>query len=70
MEEDIQLTPELLDEIIKEAYKKGVEDAQGRKERQKEGYKKRIEQEEFYKQLKFICGSFYFDYYNKFKIMF
>lgn len=68
MEEDIQLTPELLDEIIKEAYKKGVKDAQGRKERQKEGYKKRIEQEEFYKQLKFTCGSFYFDYYNKFKI--
>lgn len=68
MEEDIQLTPELLDEIVKEAYKKGVEDAQGRKERQKEGYKKRIEQEEFYKQLKFTCGSFYFDYYNKFKI--
>ena len=33
MEEDIQLTSELLDEIVKEAYKKGVEDAQGRKER-------------------------------------
>ena len=30
MEEDIQLTPELLDEIVKEAYKKGVEDAQRR----------------------------------------
>ena len=46
MEEEIQLTTELLDEIVKEAYKKGVEDAQGRKERQKKGYKKRLGQEE------------------------
>ena len=31
MEEDIQLTPELLDEIVKEAYKQGVQDAQEKK---------------------------------------
>ena len=63
MEEDIQLTPELLDEIVKEAYKKGVEDAQGRKERQKEGYKKRLGQEELKKHFKHNYGSFYFDFY-------
>ena len=65
MEEDIQLTPELLDEIVKEAYKQGVQDAQEKKDRQKEGYKKRIGQEELKKHFKHNYGSFYFDFYNK-----
>ena len=63
MEEDIQLTPELLDEIVKEAYKQGVQDAQEKKDRQKEGYKKRIGQEELKKHFKHNYGSFYFDFY-------
>ena len=34
MTEDINLSSELLDEILKEAYKKGIEDAQEKKENQ------------------------------------
>lgn len=62
MVEDINLSSELLDEILKEAYKKGIEDAQGKKENQSKGYKKRIE---LGKHFKDNYGSFYFDFYIK-----
>ena len=61
-ENNIQLSTELLDEIVKEAYKQGVQDAQEKKDRQKEGYKKKVE---LGKHLKDNYGSFYFDFYNK-----
>ena len=64
----IILTTEELDNILKETYKSGVEDSQERRNNKITGYRKKLHKEEFYKELKHVCGSFYFNFYNKFKI--